>query len=872
MAELRCEADAPILWHGDCMEQMKQIPDGSVDLVLNDPPFGCTANKWDHVLPLDALWAEYDRVLKPNGAVVLFACGTRSEEPFLAKLIMSNPKDFRYTLVYQKNNHSDGTKADKRPLRIHEDILVFYKEQCTYNPQMSTKKSRVSKNFGLEGGDLERYPTTVLPVFKRESGLIHPTQKPVALLEWLIKTYTNRFEVVLDNTMGSGSTGVACVRTQRSFIGIEADDEYFDKAKKRIEREDGSSLEAEDATADVQIPALLPIFDPKDFMGFVALLSKNSIPEHNILNLVVIYLNRYFKIIQDPTYMVVELNFKIVGNKKFTAGHNMRSEAQIRKRLQKCVVWSSDDEAYVPVYNLWSRHLQNADYKNLVFSPPQTHDPKTEFNSFYGLDAEQLTLEYDYFMVDTANIKPIIEHCFYLAGGEFESMDYLMDWLAFPLQTGKKSAVAVIVKGAQGCGKNLFFSQLMGERIYGKKYYTEVAGGHQLGSQFNSHLSNKMYLVVDEPNKMSANQRNLLKNSITSATKEVQAKYQDAVVTEDYTNFVFTCNTVPDDLLEVDDRRFFVIQHNGMHVQDVEYSTRLFKAIDQYALDFYNFLKSRPLTKFKVGEAPPQTKIKERLRFQSVDPVFRYLRHLIEENQLPKFQKIPEFFDALVSWCKAQRLLKSAGWKDSLTLKKTLSEKFESHTWESPRAGHGRCICFPSASNLQNWLVEANLWYSEDESREEDAAIKVVEEKLQASQMEVEIDAEIEEAVAPIEKQLVDEMVAKFSGMEVKPGLVGSQPSQYENPLYADGSPMEEDEPETNYGAMIAARDEEKYSGLIPESDDEETVCPKSDDEELEELSEKMDSLDKAIAEEAAKMAAQHGRGRSEYVDTFDKE
>ncbi|WP_298069875.1 site-specific DNA-methyltransferase [uncultured Mailhella sp.] len=228
------------LWQGDCLELMKNIPDGSVDMVLCDLPFGVTRNSWDVAIPFNDLWNQYKRICKPNAAIVL-----NCQEPFTSELIVSNKKDFKYKWTWAKGQVSGFLNAKKQPLRNCEDIAVFYSKQCTYNPQMRKGKPK-KKATGLKTSNYGKftdrphisdtyYPTTLLefslPRFKEG----HPTQKPISLLEYLIKTYTNPGETVLDNCMGSGSTGVACVNTGRDFIGIELDETYFEIAKKRIE-------------------------------------------------------------------------------------------------------------------------------------------------------------------------------------------------------------------------------------------------------------------------------------------------------------------------------------------------------------------------------------------------------------------------------------------------------------------------------------------------------------------------------------------------------------------------------------------------------------------------------------------------------------
>ena len=220
---------------------MKNIPDKSIDMVLCDLPYGITQCKWDSVIPFDLLWEQYHKCVKDNGAIVLFCV-----MPFTAELFMSNKKEFKYMWTWYKHYCRNFLNAKKQPLRTTENIAVFYKKQCTYNPQMFKGKLRRKGNSNSQRGcyntykpiktfNNQYYPRDILDfsgVSVKE--LMHPTQKPVALLEYLIKTYTNEGETVLDNCMGSGSTGVACKNTKRNFVGIELDEKYFNIAKKRI--------------------------------------------------------------------------------------------------------------------------------------------------------------------------------------------------------------------------------------------------------------------------------------------------------------------------------------------------------------------------------------------------------------------------------------------------------------------------------------------------------------------------------------------------------------------------------------------------------------------------------------------------------------
>ena len=231
------------LLQGDCLELMSKIPDKSIDMILCDLPFNTTRNKWDVAIPLEPLWKQYNRIIKDNGAILLFA-----QTPFDKVLGNSNLKMLKYEWIWEKDNATGFLNAKKMPLKIHENILVFYKNLPIYNPQMRTgfkpykcKQGSHSSNYGdyqeghISESNGERYPIDIIK-FNRDKDKLHSTQKPVALLEYLIKTYTNEGDLVLDNCMGSGSTGVACLNTNRNFLGMELDENYFNIAKERIEK------------------------------------------------------------------------------------------------------------------------------------------------------------------------------------------------------------------------------------------------------------------------------------------------------------------------------------------------------------------------------------------------------------------------------------------------------------------------------------------------------------------------------------------------------------------------------------------------------------------------------------------------------------
>jgi len=236
---------------GDCLIEMQNIPDKSINAIICDLPYGTTACKWDTVIPFDPLWAQYKRIIKDNGAIVLFG-----SQPFTSAIVMSNPKWFRYEWIWENNRAPNFVFGNKQPLKKHENVVVFYNKQPTYNPQKTknpkgeekrhlykssaTKSGKEVNNatpeYASKGSTYEAdmlLPKSVF-YFKKPQKPLHPTQKSIECLEYLIKTYSNENEIVLDNCMGSGTTGVACKNLNRSFIGIEMDDKYFEIAKERI--------------------------------------------------------------------------------------------------------------------------------------------------------------------------------------------------------------------------------------------------------------------------------------------------------------------------------------------------------------------------------------------------------------------------------------------------------------------------------------------------------------------------------------------------------------------------------------------------------------------------------------------------------------
>ena len=231
------------VYNEECLEGMKRIPDKSIDMILCDLPYGQTSNSWDSIIPLEELWQQYDRIIKDDGAVVLTAKGK-----FMHQLISSNLKNYRYEWVWDKNKGANFAHVKRMPLNVHEYAIVFYKKQPTYNPQMTNGKPYTQKRLqeSVKGiadnmgryttkSDGKRYPKSIIRVDGiAQRHIIHPTQKPVALFEYLIKTYTNEDDIVLDNCMGSGTTAIACMNTNRNYIGFELDQGYWKLSLDRI--------------------------------------------------------------------------------------------------------------------------------------------------------------------------------------------------------------------------------------------------------------------------------------------------------------------------------------------------------------------------------------------------------------------------------------------------------------------------------------------------------------------------------------------------------------------------------------------------------------------------------------------------------------
>jgi DNA modification methylase len=759
------------LAHGDCLEKMKKLPPQCISCVINDPPYGCTGNDWDRELHLEKMWECYLRVLKPNGTVVLFCCSDTTDDPLLPRLMMSRPKGWKfYTLVFQKANSSSPFQAKDRPMRIHEDIIVFYPPGgYTYNPQKWEKQLYGQhKNIGMKNKTEKsmRFPTSILPVFQpeRNTGNPNATAKPVGTMEWLVKTFTNEGDTVLDNTMGSGTTGVACANTHRNFCGIELGDEMFAFAQDRITKAYSKTLreelekEAEEDTLDpisIELPQRQIKFDVEDYMKFYEKVSQLSEYEETV-SWIVKYINQYFCIVNGDSYEVIEFSYGEYEKQEvnlntqrmedemekvsYALSYTVRKPAEVKLRFRKCDFFNEQGKN-ADLYDVWSRSRYAREYSERVFDPMRSvsHEDNDVLNTFAGLKAEQEVIfdqHNNSMSVHVEDFDIILIHIRNLCGGNTSYYEYLLDWLAYPIQTGEKTNVAVISHGGQGCGKSKFFVEFMGEQIYGSTLHAKIAGGKQVGGDFNAHISGKMYLAIEEPNDFSKAKLNLLKDLITASTIEVNGKGTNQVFVDDYTNYVFTCNSIPPDMLEDDDRRYFIIQHNGDRVGDTKFFKELSECMETHGQEFYKFLKMRDIKHYVKGKKPPQTEIKKRLMTLAIDPIFKYLQHLAETDAIENYFKRPSdqcpilpwkaFFSNAVAWCEEE--CETVDWKKKPgDLKELLKTKlgdvevsFEPIQVRIPDFGTGgfkneRCVLFPKTSDALMDLLTKKKVYSNSE-------------------------------------------------------------------------------------------------------------------------------------------------------------
>ena len=792
LREMDSSIPQPQMFHGDCFDIMsddERIPAGSVNLILCDPPFGCTANDWDspktNPYDLTKMWECYERVLTPKGVVVLFACSDSTDDPFPLRLMNSRPKGWKfYTLVFEKRNHSDGTHSEYRPQRWHEDIIVFYREGGhQFDPQMREPTGKhVAKNFG--GPRIKPlHPKTILPVFPSEKSVGHPTQKPVKTMEWLVKSYSRVGDVVLDNTMGSGSTGVACANTKRAFVGIEMGDEYFHTAHDRVrsawlnelheelDEEPEKTLTVDDVDFSEVKVEVDPTKRPKHFKKFYEGLDLAHMDHETIKEVVVKYMNMYYLVIKGEKQVVGEAVWDVVMSTKevkvydvpelpyfgfspsleqhlydevtgkryvmatkkvpavFVSKYIFRTDGEMKKILNQFKMYNDGEvPKLIDVFDMWSSHVDARVYHGKTFNPTGKVE-RGVLNTFPGFEAmnsiKRNGVRKSITQFDQAKIEPMLKIAKALAG---EHLDYFLDWLAYPIQTGERTDVALVSLGKPGCGKSTFFSFFMEEQIYGgpssSRLAQTIAGGKQLAG-FNKHIASTMLLVIDEPTKFSVSLQQEFKNYITGDTQEVKEKYETAVFEANITNYAFTTNSVPSRLFEADDRRFFVLQHDGTHVQDVQYLSSLRVAMKEGAEDFFLFLKNRKIKTFVLGEAPPQSSLKKHLRMSCLDPVFRYLRHLIEVDEVPT--RVPEriFCGRFMLWCKDEKISRGVA-KDQRDVQKTIKEKLPEITYRQAKYPLGDssakttgCVEFPDKDILMNMLLDANLYQSEEEVQED---------------------------------------------------------------------------------------------------------------------------------------------------------
>ena len=510
----------------------------------------------------------------------------------------------------------------------------------------------------------------------------------------------------------------------------------------------------------IELPERQIKFDVKDYMKFYEKVSKLSNYDETV-SWIVTYLNQYFCIVNGDSYEVIEFMYgdyvalqmsddnadfytqRMEEEKQkvsYALSYTVRKPVEVKLRFRKCTFFNEQGKN-TDLYDVWSRSPEAREYSDRVFDPMRSvsHEDTNVLNTFAGLKAEQQVV-FDQNNTSMSVIEEdfalILLHIRNLCGGNNLYYEYLLDWLAYPIQTGEKTNVAVISHGGQGCGKSKFFVEFMGEQIYGSTLHAKIAGGKQVGGDFNAHISGKMYLAIEEPNDFSKAKLNLLKDLITASTIEVNGKGTNQVFVDDYTNYVFTCNSIPPDMLEDDDRRYFIIQHNGDKVGDTRFFHELSFCMETHGQEFYKFLKMRDIKHYVKGKKPPQTEIKKRLMTLAIDPIFKYLQHLAETEAIENYFKRPSdqspilpwkaFFSNAVAWCDEE--CETIDWKKKPgDLKELLKTKlgdvevcFEPTQVKIPDFGTGgfkneRCVLFPKTSDALMDLLTKKKVYSNSE-------------------------------------------------------------------------------------------------------------------------------------------------------------
>ena len=767
---LTIEALAPKLFrneNGDQYEVLAKLPERSIDLVLSDYDgyYGLDGED-DNI---DKWFERIEPLLKPGATVILFSRGASDLRTLLNSCESGGTARFRrkYTLVYEQYSHWETSAPNDEPLSWHENIVVFRDLNLNHKYYFDPQK----------WGEKELPPKSILPVYPMEKNGFHPTQKPVKTIEWLVKTYCPVGGTVLDNCMGAGTTGVACWNTRRAFIGIDwgEDASYFERSKRRIglavRNELDEELELRQITADeVTIPEVRSRFEAKEFITFYEGLNFEFMEYEEVCEVIVRYLNNYFAIVngKDLTYVEWEWYIKdedmfrspfatdVLGNGNVKLNYQLRNTAEMKRRLMKCRMRNEDGKK-IDVFDMWSRNVSTLEYADIVFDPTEDHDPETTLNTFGGLKVQnelrQMKGRVSMREYDEEAILPILEHLEALAGDDEVCYEYLLDWLAYPLQTGEKTNVALLIRGKPGCGKGVIFEKLMIKLIYGDALAAQLGGGKQIGNKFNAHWKNKMFIVIDEPNKLNRDQRDNLKNMIDSTITVIEDKGVSAKFDTDYTNYAFTCNHIPSEFLDHDDRRFFIIQHNGKNVQDQEHFKKLLSTIDQHYVDFYKYLMYRDIETFCKGEAPPTTFIKERLMLESVDPVFRYMRYLAEETEFCRRVRWLDFYKNAAKWCKEQHMPTTWHTKGALALRKIIQEKISENDLPTNKSAQGfpgcegtsqRCIIFPPKDEFIQLLIDNQVYSKaeelEAEIKEEQDAMMIDYDELLCQEQERELE------------------------------------------------------------------------------------------------------------------------------------
>ena len=469
--------------------------------------------------------------------------------------------------------------------------------------------------------------------------------------------------------------------------------------------------------------------------------------EECIIPTLIELMNKYFATVNNPDNI---LQFTYSSGTDVPTNVEIKSDAYMKKFFKKYTLNRGDKDK--TIFDIWGADRRRHRYNDVVFDPTQKNDTKV-FNFFNGLRAECECRQRGLTAYDPSKFDKIMDLILNLCGNDAHAREWFLDVIAWSIQYKSKPGVSIVIESPQGCGKGMIFNDLLGKRIYGDSAYAPCPGGTDLFSNFNAPYDNKLFIYVDEFQDLSKHHQGFLKYKITEDSTRITRKYMDSVIKKDYVFYAFTGNKIPDNMVDADDRRYLMLK--ASNDKDKEFFTQVAYQIagthdyrpdddniGEGALHFYLFLMQRDIVHFKYGQRPPMTSFKRKVTEMNVDPVFRYIQHLVENDDLPnKTQRHAEFYKSCLAWCREEGI--RPAWKDCLTMmraiecKLTLKRRCGEDTpvvtnekvklkIDDPRYDQSQPtrntvregIKFPSAEDLKRIMRKNHVWCLRDEDED----------------------------------------------------------------------------------------------------------------------------------------------------------